>query len=90
VAETLEILKDLDGRGEVRITLAPALVGPKEIEEMLPHLEGLSRLALQKFVSEVDLLDPAFPRDLYSPEELASLAKTFRQFLPSTEILFRF
>ncbi|QJA05690.1 anaerobic ribonucleoside-triphosphate reductase activating protein [Thermosulfurimonas marina] len=90
VAETLEILKGLNGRAEVRITLAPALVGPKEIEEMLPYLQGLPRLALQKFVGEVELLDPDFPSQPYSREELLSLKEIFRQNLPSTEILTRF
>jgi len=90
VAETLEILKTLKGRTEVRITLVPSLVGLQEVEEMLPYLEGLPRLALQKFVGEVELLDPAFSTRTYSPEELTSFEEFFAYHLPQTEIISRF
>ncbi len=44
---------------EFRVTLAPGLVGPEELEQMLPALQGARRIALQNF-RPGECLDPAF------------------------------
>ncbi len=88
VARTLEILNQHDGQTEVRITLAPALVGKEELEEMLPWLRGVRRIALQKFVPEVETLDPDFPRLTFSPEEMLALRKLLERHL-SAEVILR-
>ncbi len=88
VARTLEILRTLDGQAEVRITLAPPLVGKKELEEMLPWLEGLKRIAIQKFVPEVETLEATFPRRTFSPEEILAFQSFLKKHL-SAEIILR-
>ena len=88
VARTLEILNQCDGQAEVRITLVPALVGKEELEEMLPWLRGARRIAFQKFVPEVETLDPDFPRLTFSPEEMLALRELLERHL-SAEVILR-
>jgi len=87
VARTFEILKDLDGAAEVRITLAPGLVTKKDLEEMLPYLKKVKRVALQKFVPGVETLAPDFSRSSLPPEDLPFLAAFLKKHLPSEIIL---
>ncbi len=87
VSETLKILENFN-EAEVRITLVPGLIGWDELREMLPWLSATKRVALQKFLPEVETLSHDFPRQYFSPEEL----QAFRLFLEkhlSAEILFR-
>ncbi|HIE32543.1 MAG TPA: anaerobic ribonucleoside-triphosphate reductase activating protein [Thermodesulfobacteriaceae bacterium] len=88
VEKTLELLKDLNGCAEVRITLAPGLVAKQDLEEMLPYLKRVKRVALQKFVPEAETLAPDFPRPSLPPDTVSSLADYLRKHL-SAEILIR-
>ncbi len=88
VARTLELLKAWGDRGEVRITLVPALLSPQDWEAMLPYLEGVPRVALQRFVPEVPRLDPDFPSEPTPREEAFSWAERLRKEL-GCEVLLR-
>lgn len=88
VKRSLELLKGLDGRAEVRITVVPALVSEKEISEMMPYLEGIKRVALQKFLPDVPRLSPDLPGGYLAKEEILTLAEKIRSTL-STEVLLR-
>ncbi len=88
VKRSLELLKGLDDRAEVRITVVPALVSEKELSEMIPYLEGIKRIALQKFLPEVPRLNPDLPGGYLAKEEILTLAEKIRSTL-STEVLLR-
>ena len=88
VAESLELLKELDLRAEVRITLVPGMISGKDLEEMVPYLRGIKRVALQKFVSEAETLRPDFPRSSLPPDFLSAIVNSLREHL-SAEIIVR-
>ncbi len=88
VAETLSYLRDQAHAFEVRITAVPALVTQKELEEMIPFLQGVPRVALQRFMNEYERLQPEMDLGVYGPEELHVLRDFLAQRL-SAEVLLR-
>ncbi|NPB09209.1 MAG: anaerobic ribonucleoside-triphosphate reductase activating protein [Thermodesulfobacteria bacterium] len=73
VSETLSYLAESGLDHEVRITAVPAFVSRAELAEMVPYLERVPRVALQRFMSEYERLQPELDLGLYGPEELHAL-----------------
>ncbi|MBX6422173.1 anaerobic ribonucleoside-triphosphate reductase activating protein [Thermosulfurimonas sp. F29] len=87
VARTLECVKSLNGKAEVRITVVPSLVGEPEIKEMLPYLEGVRQIALQRFFPRAETLDPSFPKTPPAEEDLLSLQSLLERHLSAKIVL---
>ncbi len=77
VEESFTILQTADIFYELRITVVPYFVSQKDLEAMLPWLSLAPRVALQRFMNELPLLNPELPLGAYGPEEL----RAFRYFL---------
>jgi pyruvate formate lyase activating enzyme len=77
VLETLRLLRSLSAKGrlefEIRITCAPGIVGPEELEAMAALLEPGDRVFLQAF-RPGGCLDPAWDSALpYAPSDMEGL-----------------
>ncbi|WP_022854285.1 anaerobic ribonucleoside-triphosphate reductase activating protein [Thermodesulfatator atlanticus] len=72
VEETLEIIK---GRVpfEIRITAVPYFISSKELDELTKYLNSANQVALQRFLSEEEHLNPHLDLGVYGPEELRQL-----------------
>jgi pyruvate formate lyase activating enzyme len=73
--ESIAIIKQSALEYEFRTTVVPGLVGPEELERLVPELEGARALAVQNFQPD-HCLDPAL-HDVapFSPEEMDELAR---------------
>ncbi len=78
VKRTLEEVLPKAPKHEVRITLVPGLISKRELEEMLPLLNGRV-VALQKFVHSVEHLDPDFPKVPFPEDELKRILEFLRE-----------
>ncbi len=58
--QSLSIVKSMEDRAEVRITVAAPFVGDAEIEAFAALLQGVNVVYLQPFRDRGDLLEPAF------------------------------
>lgn len=75
VEGSLRLLASWGGEYEVRITAVPGFVDADVLEELAPLLEGVPRVALQKFVNQHGTLDPSYSRvHPYTREEMEELA----------------
>ncbi len=79
VKESLTILKEKGLPFEIRITAVPYLVTERDLEEMLPFLDGVPLIALQRFIAEAEILEPDRDLGLYGPEKLEELRSFLRK-----------
>jgi len=88
IEESLEILKSFTDNSEIRITLYPDLVSMEDLEKMLPYLQGIQHIALQKYLSEKTYIsNPPLP---YSQEIYDKFYFYLKEKLPSAEIIKRY
>lgn len=88
VSETLRVLKNHPEKVEIRITLYPPLFNERDLEEMLPFLEGFQIIALQKYLPEKNLSGRGVSP--YSEEEYLNFFTVLQNHLPTARILKRF
>jgi len=70
VRHSVELIKHSGLPHELRVTLVPGLVGRRELEAMLPTLEGAETVALQNFLPD-HCLSPELRTVIpYSPQEM--------------------
>ncbi|WP_457755869.1 anaerobic ribonucleoside-triphosphate reductase activating protein [Thermodesulfatator indicus] len=62
---------------EIRITAVPYFISSKELEALVPFMQGAERVAIQRFMNEYERLNPELDLGVYGPEEL----KEFKSFL---------
>lgn len=73
--ESIAIIKQSTLEYEFRTTVVPGLVGPEELERLVPELEGAHALALQNFQPD-HCLDTALHEVApFSPEEMDEMAE---------------
>lgn len=84
IKETLSLLKNYAEKVEIRITLYPPLVTPEDFEEMLPYLQGFTRVALQKYLPEKNLSGKGVSP--YSEEESLYFLEKLKNFFPEIKI----
>ncbi|MFW5915402.1 MAG: anaerobic ribonucleoside-triphosphate reductase activating protein [Planctomycetota bacterium] len=71
---SINLLKNSGIEYEFRTTVAPGLVGPEELKDIAPELEGARAHALQNFQPD-HCLDPAMRKVApFSPDEMDELA----------------
>ncbi len=88
VKRSLEILSNFPEKCEVRITCYPPLVNLDTLEKMVPYLKGFKKIALQKYLSEKNLIPKeVFP---YSKEEYLRLKELLERNLKDVHIIERF
>lgn len=76
VLESLELSLNSDAFVEVRTTVVPGLVGPKDIERISPLIARCDVYYLQQFRPEGDLLDESLAeREPPLPNQLSRLAR---------------
>lgn len=79
--QSLDIVRSMGDKAEVRITMAAPFVKKEEMEAFATMLHGVQRVFLQPFKSNAPLLDAGFP----SLEPLpAQTIREFRDFLGQT------
>ncbi len=87
VGETLSFLAQNGLEHEVRITAVPAFVSPQELEDMVPYLKGVPRVALQRYMNEYERLRPEVDLGVYGPEELYALRDFLAQRISGEVVL---
>jgi len=88
IASTLELLKGIPEKVEIRITLFPPLVTEEDLREMLSFLEGFQNIALQKYLPEKNLSGrPVTP---YPEETCEAFLEELKRNLPRAKLLKRF
>jgi pyruvate formate lyase activating enzyme len=86
VLESLDLLRSSGAHFELRITCAPGIVGPVELEDMALALEAGDSVFLQRF-RPGGCLDPAWDRALpYSSEEMEGFLAIVRRRAPKARI----
>ncbi|MDR0307466.1 MAG: anaerobic ribonucleoside-triphosphate reductase activating protein [Chitinispirillales bacterium] len=58
--QSINIVKKMGDQAEVRITAAPGVIDINDVEELLVELSGVKKIYIQQFVSDYDILDPAY------------------------------
>lgn len=75
--ESIEIVKSMGENSEIRITASPGIVNKEIIEEISELVKGVSRVFIQPFNRNHEVLDRSFynNRVNFEPEELQEFSK---------------
>lgn len=74
---SIEIVKTMGIKAEVRITVVPGFIDGCVIAELKKLVSGVSKVFLQPFKNDAPLLDPAFAKtELYTIENIREFRKT--------------
>jgi pyruvate formate lyase activating enzyme len=86
IRRSLALLRDWDGDYELRTTVCPAVLSPKDVLDLAVDLVGAPRLVLQPF-KPGHCLDPALDLVTPYPEELLlQLAERCQEFVGSVSV----
>ncbi len=88
VKKSLEMLKRIPHKVELRITCYPPLIQMEDIEKLIPYIKGFKKIALQKFVPEETLSGEQVTP--YSQEVYESFETFIRKKLPEVEVIKRY
>ena len=79
VEGSIDLLKSWSGEYEIRITAVPPLVDEDSLLALLPVLDGVKRVAIQKFIPNWGTLDPSYGTiHPYTREEMEKLARILK------------
>ncbi|MGM0442854.1 MAG: anaerobic ribonucleoside-triphosphate reductase activating protein [Fibrobacterota bacterium] len=85
---SLEFLADFPGMSEVRITAAPGVLEPEDVDVVGTMVTGMDRVYIQRFDSRHTVYDPSFFRSRrnYTPQELDRFCAVIRGYVEHCDV----